>query len=225
VNLQSLSPTVVSAVFVGIIIRFVVITNAYVETNFQKNSPLVGATVAMFSKNKEIFMKKTTALIPSLLIFFTCFRVCAEPFVLESTDFKNNSTMPVALTCYGRDRAPGLAWRGAPEKTQSFVLIMQDPDAPNQPWTDWLVFNIPAKMTALASGASFPEPAITIINSHNKLGYSGPCPPSGLHHYIFSLYALKKTLSVNAHDNQTDILNAMQGLILKKARIIGLYQK
>ena len=170
-------------------------------------------------------MKKTTMLISSLLILFACFRVYAEPFILESADFKNNSTIPLAFTCYGKDLSPSLAWKGVPKKTQSFVLMMQDPDAPNQPWTHWLVFNIPAEMTSIASGATFPEQAISIINSHNKLGYSGPCPPKGLHHYIFTLYALKKPLTVNSHVNEADILNAMQGLILKKARIIGLYQK
>lgn len=168
--------------------------------------------------------KKITLLI-SILLSFISFKTLAEPFTLQSSDFTNNGVMPLQLTCYGKNISPALSWQGAPEKTQSFVLIMNDPDAPNQPWVHWLVFNIPATATALPSGSALPNGALSGINSKDVSGYSGPCPPKGLHHYIFTLYALKKPLTVNSSVHYEDILNAMQGLIIKKARIIGLYQK
>lgn len=148
----------------------------------------------------------------------------ADHFLLSSPDFSNNELIPNQFTCYGQNIQPTLQWVGTPEKTKSLVLIVEDPDAPNPPKVHWLLFNIPATTTALISNKPLPEGTLVGFNSMEQQAYYGPCPPKGSHHYLFTLYALKKPLTVNSNVHREDIINAMDGLILKKTRLVGIYE-
>ena len=117
-------------------------------------------------------------------------------FTLTSPAFKNNDPIPVKYTCQGANISHALEWSDPPPGTKSFVLINDDPDDDGpQPWVHWLVYNIPGACRGLPEGMPAKEVledgTLQGTNSFRKLGYGGPCPPTGVHHYTFTLYALK----------------------------------
>lgn len=152
-------------------------------------------------------------------------KVSAADFKLTSRAFAPNSFIGKQYTCGGKNISPSLSWKNAPLGTKSFVLIVEDKEATQGTWVHWLLFNLPATKTNLYAGEPLPKDAISGKNSWNQSGYSGPCPPSGIHHYIFTLYALNARLTVNSNVNASDIMNAMQDKILAKTELIGLYGK
>jgi hypothetical protein len=119
---------------------------------------------------------------------------------LASSDFTNGAMLSLAQVnsrCGGENRSPALAWSGAPGGTKSFALTLFDPDARGgRGFWHWLVFNIPAGTAALhedaGAGNGLPAGAVQAANDFGEAGYGGACPPagSGLHHYIFTLYAM-----------------------------------
>src|SRR3954454_13422992 len=111
-------------------------------------------------------------------------------FTLSSPAFADGDKIHRQFTCAGDDIPPHLIWTGAPKETASFVLIVDDPDAPGGVFTHWVVFDIPAGRTDLPSGAKSDAVGLSGRNSRGELGYTGPCPPSGVHRYFFRLYAL-----------------------------------
>ncbi|MGC1182785.1 YbhB/YbcL family Raf kinase inhibitor-like protein [Legionella sp.] len=160
-----------------------------------------------------------------LLIFNYKIFAAGSSFTLESSAFKLNTLIPDKYTCNGEDLSPPLVWYNAPPKTQSFVLIMQDPDASKGVWTHWIVFNIPAQVTQLKANNPIPEGATNGKNSWGTLGYRGPCPPVGAHRYVFKLYALDNVLDVAEVATPDAILQIMTGHVLGSAELVGLYQK
>lgn len=149
----------------------------------------------------------------------------ASSLVLRSVAFKDSTLIPVIYTCEGSDLIPPLLWQGAPEKTQSFVIILDDPDAPQTNWTHWVAFNIPPNMNQLGNRVKAPEGVIEGVNSWGGLGYRGPCPIEGQHHYIFKLYALDTLLKLDENATKLDVLNAMNKHILGQAELVGLYAR
>ncbi|MFT4060454.1 MAG: YbhB/YbcL family Raf kinase inhibitor-like protein [Legionella sp.] len=148
-----------------------------------------------------------------------------EPFSLDSTAFKLNTMIPAQYSCDGVNQSPPLAWHSIPEKTQSFVLIMQDPNGPNGVWTHWILFNIPANVRQLDAGSPTPQGATNGKNSWGGLGYRGPCPPLGAHSYVFKLYAVDRVLTLGEGATADTILNTITGHVLGSAELVGLYQK
>lgn len=146
-------------------------------------------------------------------------------FTLLSDKFIDNSYMPDKYTCKGEDISPPLAWHDAPQETKSYVLMMDDPDAPNGTWVHWVLFNIPPTVTKLSEDNKVLVQAINATNSWGEIGYRGPCPPSGTHRYFFKLYALDDKLVLNPNANQKDVIQAMQNHILETAQLVGLYSK
>ena len=147
-------------------------------------------------------------------------------FKLESPAFADGATIPAEYTCLGEDVSPELRWSGVPTKTQSFVLIMDDPDAPGATFTHWLLFNIPAEVRTL-DRASKPIG----IRGSNNFGldtYGGPCPPAGLgaHRYYFTLYALNvPTIKVIPAGARQEVENAMHGHILAQTQLMGRFER
>jgi len=106
--------------------------------------------------------------------------------------FAEGSDIPGRLTCDGEDLSPALSWTGEPPATQSFAIIVDDPDAPRGTWTHWLLWDIPAHVHSISEGASVGAIGKSGTNDFGKLGYGGPCPPPGRgpHRYFFRLFAL-----------------------------------
>lgn len=142
---------------------------------------------------------------------------------LTSSAFTHNGSIPSEYTCDGSDLSPPLSISDVPANAKSLVLISDDPDAPVGTWDHWVVFNIPASIKEISKGK---EPQGTAgKNSWGRTGYGGPCPPSGTHRYFFKLYALDTMLNLPAGSTKKQIEAAMEGHILAKTELLGLYKR
>ena len=143
---------------------------------------------------------------------------------IESNSFKNNSPVPERYTCDGENINPHLRFADVPTKAASLALIMEDPDAPGKTFVHWLIWNIAPDTREIAEGAVLMN-ATSGTTDFGETGYGGPCPPSGVHHYFFRLYALDAILDLGPNATRADLEQAMQGHILDSAELIGTYQK
>ena len=145
---------------------------------------------------------------------------------LTSSAFQNGDNIPIHYTCDGKNFSPPLQWNEIPPNTQSLVLIMDDPDAPVGTWDHWIIFNLPANLTALPEGVKqFPQGTKLGKNSWGKTEYGGPCPPDKQHRYFFRLYALKTVLELPNGATKKKIQQAMGDQIIEEAELIGLYAR
>lgn len=144
---------------------------------------------------------------------------------ISSPAFGENESIPSKFTCDGESINPLLEIIGAPENTQSLVLIIDDPDAPIAGgFVHWVVFNIAPSVKEIKEN-SVPENAIEGTTSAGQPGFVGPCPPSGTHHYQFKLYALDSKLDLGSSAKREDVEKAMEGHILDQAILVGLYKR
>lgn len=148
---------------------------------------------------------------------------------VTSTAFKEGEMIPGKYTCDGEDISPPLKIGGLPEGTKSIALISDDPDAPVGTWVHWVLFNLPADTNELLENIprkeTLPNGAAQGKNSWPKLGYGGPCPPSGTHRYYFKFYALDKMLDLKSGSTKDQLLKAMQGHILAEGQLMGKYKR
>lgn len=142
---------------------------------------------------------------------------------VTSSAFKANEAIPPEYTCDGRSVTPPLSWSTVPSNTRSIAILVDDPDAPKGTFTHWMVTGIPPTTTALPAGGALPEGAIAAKNSKGNTGYTGPCPPSGVHHYYFHVYALDIVPARPA--TKQALLKAISGHILAEGQLVGTYQK
>jgi Raf kinase inhibitor-like YbhB/YbcL family protein len=156
----------------------------------------------------------------------------AMAFSLTSSAFRNGEPIPTQHTCDGPDVSPPLAWRGAPDGTAAFALIVDDPDAPGGIWVHWVLYDVPTTLEALAEHVDDgPTPhglggAAQGRNDFRRLGYGGPCPPPGpSHRYLFKLYALRRTLGIAPGATKAELERGMAGQILAMAELMGRYQR
>ena len=138
--------------------------------------------------------------------------------------------IPRDYTCDGKNISPPLSWKGAPAGSRSFVLIIDDPDAPGGVWTHWVVYDLPADTSELAEDAARSQltsgNAKEGVNDFKHVGYGGPCPPAGkAHRYMFKLFALDATLGLKAGASKKDVEAAMAKHILGHGELIGTYQR
>lgn len=143
---------------------------------------------------------------------------------ITSPAFQDNEMIPEKYTCDGDNVNPPLVFSGIPRKAKSLILIVDDPDAIAGIWDHWILFNIDPKVKKIEEGSA-PEWGIEAMNSSSKTSYSGPCPPSGTHHYRFTLYALDKLLDLDSSSEKSDLLDAMDGHVLSQAMLTGLYTR
>jgi Raf kinase inhibitor-like YbhB/YbcL family protein len=152
---------------------------------------------------------------------------------LTSPSFENQELMAKKFTCDGENISPALEWSGAPKGTKSFALIVDDPDAPDpanprMTWVHWVLYNIPATVSALPEGLKdqdLPKGTLLGLNDWKKTGYGGPCPPVGKHRYFLKLYALDIVLPDLKRPTKANLEKAMEGHALSKSELIGLYQR
>jgi Raf kinase inhibitor-like YbhB/YbcL family protein len=143
---------------------------------------------------------------------------------LTSDAFVNGQSIPAKYACTGRNISPALAWGEPPTGTQSFALLMEDPDAPGGTWVHWVLFNIPADVRSLQENMDTSAMSAG-KNSWGDLSYGGPCPPSGTHRYFFKLYALDSTLSLSPGATKEQVLEAIEGHILAQTELMGTFSK
>ena len=163
------------------------------------------------------------AILPATASADTPKKPTRAPASLEvtSTAFANNNPIPAEHTCEGSDTAPPLSWSKVPPRTKSIAVLADDPDAPKGTFTHWLVTGIPATTTSFAG--ALPEGAVAAKNDKGTTGYAGPCPPTGVHHYRFRVYALD--ISLPAALTRTELVNKMSGHIVASGQLVGTYQR
>jgi Raf kinase inhibitor-like YbhB/YbcL family protein len=150
-------------------------------------------------------------------------------FELTSPAFSQGEPIPEKYSCKGEDISPPLAWDDPPQGTQSFVLTMDDPDAPVGIWDHWILFNIPANTRGLEENLPITgaNPGWILVgnNSWGRADYGGPCPPSGTHRYFFKLYAVDTTLSLQSGASKGQVLESINGHILTQAGLMGTFSR
>jgi len=153
----------------------------------------------------------------------------AQEFTLLSSSFESGEQIPTIHTCNGADQSPALSWKHAPASTKSFVLIIDDPDAPDpkapkMTWVHWVLYNIPADVSSLPEGTKkLPKGTQEGYNDWKKTGYKGPCPPIGRHRYMHKIYALDTLLSLTKRATKAEVENQMKGHILSHVTLMGTY--
>jgi Raf kinase inhibitor-like YbhB/YbcL family protein len=145
-------------------------------------------------------------------------------FKLTSNAFADGAAIPVPYTCDGQDISPPLDWSGAPGETAAFALILNDPDAAG--FVHWVVADLPPEATGILEGASRQRlSGVEGTSSFGAVGYGGPCPPSGTHRYVFTLYALDGVLGSAVGVTSSALRDAMEGRVLDEAVLTGTYAR
>jgi Raf kinase inhibitor-like YbhB/YbcL family protein len=193
-----------------VIIAALIIGGIYVYNNYSAETPVINGT-----------NKNSTPPPP----------MATSTLSLRSTAFQHGGAIPAQFTCDGNNSSPPISWMGAPTSTQSFALIMDDPDVPKQlkpegVFDHWTLFNIPATTTQIAASSTA---GIAGANGAGKNAYTGPCPPPQYepseHRYFFRLYALDAMLNLQAGATKAQVLQAMQGHVLEEAELMGRYKR
>ena len=149
---------------------------------------------------------------------------------LASSAFRQDDRIPKRYTCEGENISPELAWEDAPLGTKTFALIMHDPDAPRMNgFTHWLLYNIPAVVTRVPEnvpeGRTVSGLGLQGKNDGGKIGYAGPCPPSGTHRYFLRLFALHAELDLGPGATAQELQSAMHDHIIEQAELMATYAK
>jgi Raf kinase inhibitor-like YbhB/YbcL family protein len=149
----------------------------------------------------------------------------AMAFTITSTAFSDGGSIPRKFSCDGENVSPALSWDGAPDDTGAFALIVDDPDA--RGFVHWVVFDMTGSQSGgLAEAVSAsPDAPTQGRNAFGKIGWGGPCPPSGTHHYRFTLFALDAPLGLAGTPSADEVRQAAQGHTLAEATITGTYQR
>lgn len=142
---------------------------------------------------------------------------------VKSSAFNVGESIPSRYTCDGENVSPPLEVDQIPVGAKSLALIVDDPDAPAGDWVHWVVWNIPVqKRVVINEGA---KPGRKGVNDFQQRGYGGPCPPSGTHHYHFRFYALDTLLPLPSNSTKADLEKAMQGHVMAKGELTGVYSR
>jgi Raf kinase inhibitor-like YbhB/YbcL family protein len=144
---------------------------------------------------------------------------------VTSPSFKDGEMLPDKFTCDGENISPAINWRELPMGVKSLALICDDPDAPSGDFVHWVVYNIPANIEGFKENAEISDIADLGVTDYGRGGYGGPCPPSGVHHYHFKVYALNEMIETEKALDKYDLLDRMEGHILANGEIVGLYKR
>lgn len=158
----------------------------------------------------------------------------ASGFNITSASFGPNTSIPGMFTCEGDGVSPQLAWNDPSEEAETFVVIVDDPDAPGRTFVHWVLFNLPSDCRELPRDLdidvhfedSSPQP-VEGVNDFGDIGYGPPCPPTGdgPHGYSFRLYALDTTLDLGPGADKKQVTQAMDGHVVDEANLVGSFER
>ena len=148
---------------------------------------------------------------------------------ITSPAFENGGFIPKKYTCDDVNIAPPLEWKEVPDGVKSIALICDDPDAPMGTWVHWVIYNIPSSVNNLSENIPndkvLENGSLQGTNDFRKIGYGGPCPPSGAHRYFFKFYALDVELDLGVGATKEILLKSMRGHILAEGELVGKYSR
>jgi Raf kinase inhibitor-like YbhB/YbcL family protein len=139
---------------------------------------------------------------------------------LTSTAFEEGGPIPSRYTCDGDDASPPLAWDEVPDAATAFVLLVEDPDAGG--FVHWQLTDIPGDARQLPDGGG-DAVGMPGRNDFGRTGWGGPCPPSGEHRYVFTLYALSEPVQVDADATDDEVRDAIAPRRIAEGRLTGVY--
>ena len=179
-----------------------------------------------------MYLSSRTAEAPTFLISDN--QTDKMSFLLSSPAFEPNAFIPKKYSCDGLNVSPPFVLSGAPAATKSFVLVMDDPDIPQEikeqrgieKFNHWAVYNIPPDTIEIPEGAGL---GASGKNGRGEMSYTGPCPPTEYepttHRYIFRLYALSSSLDFDSIPSLDEVEAAAQSKMLDKTELIGRYSR
>ena len=143
-----------------------------------------------------------------------------DNITVTSPDFNGKAMAPV-FSCHGTGRHPAIHWSGAPARTKSIALVMDDSAAPITPYIYWIVFDIAPQSSDIPSG-QLPPGARQADNSKGTIGYDPPCPANPGHVYRFTVYALSKKLSLGAGASAETAWSAIAAAAIARGRLAAV---
>lgn len=154
---------------------------------------------------------------------------------VTSSSFKHGQMLPSRYTCEGERISPEISWNGAPDWTQSFMVIATDRDIPTPEFplfntAHWIVYNIPKEVTSLSEGISnsqfLKDTGEQTSPMLEEVHYNPPCPSFGTHRYHFVVYALDTILELEPKNaSQVDLLIAIENHAIAVGGLLGGYKK
>jgi hypothetical protein len=141
---------------------------------------------------------------------------------LRSDAFGDGEAIPGRYTCDGANVSPPLAWTDVPEEAGAFAVIVRDPDADG--FVHWVLTDIPAHTTSLPDGQG-DTIGIAGRNDFGRVGWGGPCPPSGEHRYEFTLYALTAPLQLDGAPEADEVERMLGANLIAQGRLTGVYTR
>ena len=142
---------------------------------------------------------------------------------ITSSAFREGESIPSKFTCDGGDTSPPLQIGDVPSGAKTLALIADDPDAPGGLFTHWLVWNIPPQTSSIAEGSAVN--GVQGTNDFGKSGYRGPCPPPGVHRYVFKIFALDRELDLRSGAKRSQLDAAMKGHVVAQGELMGRYSR
>ena len=143
------------------------------------------------------------------------------PFTLTAP-WADGAAIDPRFTCDGEDISPALSWTAPPAGTVELALLVTDDDAGG--FVHWAVAGIAPSASGVAEGTPIPG-AIEGVTSFGETGWGGPCPPSGVHTYRFSLYALSQQAEVSEGFGAADLAVYTDSASLAVAEVTGTYER
>ncbi len=141
-----------------------------------------------------------------------------------SPAFKDGDMMPKQYTCDGIDINPPLEFMDVPIQSQSLLLTVIDQEAVGGEWVHWLIWNIAPTIKKIDEGSA-PIESVLGLNSFKRVEWGGPCPPSGKHDYVFTLYALDSMLDLPIDTTIFKIMQIIKDHIVDRAAITAHYER
>jgi len=143
--------------------------------------------------------------------------------IVSSPDFTSQNIIPVSFTCQSQNVNPQLSFGNIPDGTISLVIDMVDTNTFAAGYVHWFAWGISPKILSIPKNIN--QDFISQgLNYFNKIGYSGPCPTSGAHHYRFEVYALDTDLNLKNGANYKEFQSAIKKHIIGYGSLLGLYQ-
>ena len=141
----------------------------------------------------------------------------------------SGGSVPARYTCDGEDVSPRVEWRGLPAGARSLVLICYDPDAPRGTFVHWVLYNVPPSLPGLPE--NLPKTGVIEgvglqgVNDFGRVGYGGPCPPSGTHRYVFLVLALDSELKLREGASAFDVLHEALPHVIGYGEVVLRYSR